>query len=74
MNIMTTECICPRCGFDVAAPVLARVRVMHKPWGGPAPYLSGYLSDMQELQTLGYANQDKAGWWIPTTKMLKVTQ
>lgn len=68
------ECICPRCGLDVTAPALTRVRVMYKPWGGPAPYLSGYLSDLHELKDQGYAIQDVAGWWVPTTKMLKVTQ
>lgn len=60
-------CLCPRCGFDVSTPALARVRLMKRPWGNsPAPYLSGNLSDLEDLAAAGYAQRNPAGWWIPT--------
>lgn len=60
-------CPCPNCGFDTSTPALTRVRYMPSKWGNsPAPYLSGSLSDLQELQAAGYATQDSAGWFVPT--------
>jgi len=61
------SCTCPKCGFDLSAPALARVNYMPDSWGNsPAPYLIGTLSDLQELQAAGYATCNAAGWWIPT--------
>ena len=61
------SCKCPNCGFDLSAPALLRVRYMREKWGNsPAPYLSGNISDLMDLQAAGYATRDAAGWWIPT--------
>jgi len=66
---MTIDC-CPKCGFDLQASALLKVR-LNKAGVDPATlpeHLSGMFSDLDVLEQLGYANRLPSGWYIPTNK------
>jgi hypothetical protein len=56
--------LCPMCQAQTAA---SRVTLHRKAWStSPAPFLSGYLSDLQTLITQGLAERRPDGWYVPT--------
>lgn len=63
---MAVEIKCPACRALNAAE---SVTVNLKPWAGsPAPWLSGYFSDLESLIAQGMARRNSSGWIEPTEK------
>lgn len=63
-----SDCKCPRCGFDLEVPALARVTLVRGFCCTPT-HLSGYFQDLEQLEKHGYCKRGAKGWFVPTDKL-----
>lgn len=62
---------CPKCGFDLSADALLRIRIVSEGVDAASypRHVSGYFSDLEQLRKGGYVTRLNSGWYIPTDKL-----